>query len=255
VSTLWRARPLDSSKATTLTCFPLDSQTFQALNALNVQRRVILSGTPIQNDLSEYFSLLNFANPEYLGTRADFRKNFELKILRGRDADASEKERMESDAKLKELGGLVSKFIIRRTNDLLSKYCKCAVTRETSAYSCPPVLFQCRSSMSMWCFAVSVLYRRLCTGCLSPRQKSKNYCVEWDLNRSKQSTFYKSFATIRACSICPTTYPAVRKFCQLIISTERAAPVDMWIVPFPGSLWCSNGKSIQSYALCVTLLS
>ncbi|KAJ9107838.1 hypothetical protein QFC19_002744 [Naganishia cerealis] len=99
-----------------------DSQTFQALNALNVQRRVILSGTPIQNDLSEYFSLLNFANPEYLGTRADFRKNFELKILRGRDADASEKERIESDAKLKELGGLVSKFIIRRTNDLLSKY-------------------------------------------------------------------------------------------------------------------------------------
>ena len=44
--------------------------------------------------------------------------------MRGRDADASEKERVESDAKLKELGNLVSKFIIRRTNDLLSKYCK-----------------------------------------------------------------------------------------------------------------------------------
>lgn len=101
-----------------------DSQTFQALTTLNCKRRVILSGTPIQNDLSEYFALLNFANPEYLGTRLDFRKNFELKILRGRDADASEKERVESDAKLKELGNLVSKFIIRRTNDLLSKYCK-----------------------------------------------------------------------------------------------------------------------------------
>lgn len=99
-----------------------DSQTFQALTKLNCKRRVILSGTPIQNDLSEYFALLNFANPEYLGTRLDFRKNFELKILRGRDADASEKERTESDLKLKELGGLVSKFIIRRTNDLLSKY-------------------------------------------------------------------------------------------------------------------------------------
>jgi DNA repair and recombination RAD54-like protein len=105
-----------------------DSQTFQALNALNVQRRVILSGTPIQNDLSEYFSLLNFANPEYLGTRLDFRKNFELKILRGRDSDATEKERQESDAKLKELGGQVSKFIIRRTNDLLSKYRMYALT-------------------------------------------------------------------------------------------------------------------------------
>lgn len=65
---------------------------------------------------------MNFANPEYLGSKLDFKKNFESKILRGRDADATEKEKLESDAKLKELGGLVSKFIIRRTNDLLSKY-------------------------------------------------------------------------------------------------------------------------------------
>ncbi|WWC70738.1 uncharacterized protein I206_104689 [Kwoniella pini CBS 10737] len=99
-----------------------DTLTFQALTALKVQRRVILTGTPIQNDLSEYFALLNFANPEYLGSKGDFKKNFELKILRGRDADASDKDKTESDAKLKELGGLVSKFIIRRTNDLLSKY-------------------------------------------------------------------------------------------------------------------------------------
>lgn len=95
---------------------------------------MILSGTPIQNDLSEYFSLLNFANPEYLGTRLDFRKNFELKILRGRDADATEKERKESDEKLKELGGQVSKFIIRRTNDLLSKYRKCPTVINPSRY-------------------------------------------------------------------------------------------------------------------------
>ncbi len=111
-----------------------DTQTFQSLTALNVQRRVILTGTPIQNDLSEYFALLNFANPEYLGTRLDFKKNFELKILRGRDAEASDKEKQESDAKLKELGGLVSKFIIRRTNDLLSKYCEsvfCSAILET----------------------------------------------------------------------------------------------------------------------------
>lgn len=51
-----------------------DSQTFTALNSLSCKRRVILSGTPIQNDLSEYFSLLNFSNPGLLGTRNDFRK-------------------------------------------------------------------------------------------------------------------------------------------------------------------------------------
>lgn len=99
-----------------------DSQTFTALNNLNVSRRVILSGTPIQNDLSEYFSLISFANPDLLGTRLEFRKRFEIPILRGRDADATDKDRQKGDQCLKELLGLVNKFIIRRTNDILSKY-------------------------------------------------------------------------------------------------------------------------------------
>lgn len=72
--------------------------------------------------MNEYFSLLNFANPSYLGDRQDFRKSFELPILKGRDGDASEKEREVGDAKLQELSQRISKFIIRRTNDLLSKY-------------------------------------------------------------------------------------------------------------------------------------
>lgn len=99
-----------------------DSQTFSALNNLNVSKRVILSGTPIQNDLSEYFALISFANPGLLGTRLEFRKRFELPILRGRDAAATEEERMRGDECLSELLGIVNKFIIRRTNDILSKY-------------------------------------------------------------------------------------------------------------------------------------
>ncbi|KAG7737204.1 hypothetical protein KL932_004164 [Ogataea haglerorum] len=99
-----------------------DSLTFTALNSLNCERRVILSGTPIQNDLSEYFSLLNFSNPGVLGSRAQFRKNYELDILRGRDSLATEEERKKGDEKLQELTELVSRFIIRRTNDILSKY-------------------------------------------------------------------------------------------------------------------------------------
>jgi DNA repair and recombination RAD54-like protein len=99
-----------------------ESQTFTALNGLNVQKRVILSGTPIQNDLSEYFSLLNFANPNYLGTRMEFRKKYEIPILRGRDADGTDEHRKKGDECLRELLTLVNKFIIRRTNDILSKY-------------------------------------------------------------------------------------------------------------------------------------
>ena len=99
-----------------------ESQTFEALNGLNVSRRVILSGTPIQNDLSEYFSLLNFANPSLLGTRMEFRKQYELPILRGRDAAGTEADQKKGNERLAELLALVNKFIIRRTNDILSKY-------------------------------------------------------------------------------------------------------------------------------------
>ncbi|KUJ10662.1 uncharacterized protein LY89DRAFT_689317 [Mollisia scopiformis] len=99
-----------------------DSQTFTALNGLNVSRRVILSGTPIQNDLTEYFSLISFANPGLLGTRLEFRKKYEIPILRGRDAAGSDKDREKGDASVRELLAVVNKFIIRRTNDILSKY-------------------------------------------------------------------------------------------------------------------------------------
>jgi DNA repair and recombination RAD54-like protein len=99
-----------------------DSLTWTALNSLNVSRRVILSGTPIQNDLTEYFSLLNFANPNLLGTQNEFRKRFELPILKGRDAAGTDDDRKKGDERLAELLGIVNKFIIRRTNDILSKY-------------------------------------------------------------------------------------------------------------------------------------
>jgi DNA repair and recombination RAD54-like protein len=66
--------------------------------------------------------LLNFANKDYLGTKNEFRKNFENAIIRGRDADATDKEKEASIAKLRELSARVQPFIIRRTNDLLSKY-------------------------------------------------------------------------------------------------------------------------------------
>lgn len=48
------------------------SQTWIALNELKTPRRVLLSGTPIQNDLTEYFSLLDFVNPGILGKPSFF---------------------------------------------------------------------------------------------------------------------------------------------------------------------------------------
>lgn len=90
----------------------------------SAQPTYIFDRRVFQNDLSEYFSLLNFANPNYLGTKNDFKKNFENRIIRGRDVSASDAIKAESEKNLKELGGVVIKFIIWRPNDLLSKYRK-----------------------------------------------------------------------------------------------------------------------------------
>ncbi|MEJ1282582.1 DNA repair and recombination protein RAD54-like [Cricetulus griseus] len=99
-----------------------ENQTYQALDSLNTSRRVLISGTPIQNDLLEYFSLVHFVNSGILGTAQEFKKHFELPILRSRDAAASEADRQLGEERLRELISIVNRCLIRRTSDILSKY-------------------------------------------------------------------------------------------------------------------------------------
>ncbi|KAK1125802.1 DNA repair and recombination protein RAD54-like [Melipona bicolor] len=99
-----------------------ENQTYQALINLKAKRRVLLSGTPIQNDLLEYFSLVHFVNQGLLGTAQEFRKKFEIPILRGQDAAATDAERTLAQERLTELVTIVNKCLIRRTSALLSKY-------------------------------------------------------------------------------------------------------------------------------------
>lgn len=99
-----------------------DNQTYLALNAINSKRRVLLSGTPIQNDLLEYFSLVQFVCPGLLGNSNEFRKRFENPILKGRDADATDDDHKRGQERLEELIALVNRCMIRRTSTILSKY-------------------------------------------------------------------------------------------------------------------------------------
>lgn len=99
-----------------------DNQTYQSLKLINCKRRVLLSGTPIQNDLLEYFSLIDFVNPGILGTNSEFKKRFENPIIRGRDASATDSEREKGIERQRELISIVNKCMIRRTSDILNQY-------------------------------------------------------------------------------------------------------------------------------------
>lgn len=100
----------------------MESQTYVCLKKVNCKRRIIISGTPIQNDLLEYYSLVDFVNPGLLGNPAEFRKMYENPISKGRDADASDYQVQLGSERQKEMIANVDRCLIRRTADLLSKY-------------------------------------------------------------------------------------------------------------------------------------
>ena len=66
--------------------------------------------------------MVHFANPGLLGTEKDFHRNYQNPILRGREPDATDKDRKKGEGKGVELGQLVNQFILRRTNTLLSDH-------------------------------------------------------------------------------------------------------------------------------------
>ena len=66
---------------------PAAKQT-QAIRKFNAEFRIALTGTPVENRLSELWSIMHFLNPGYLGGRTQFRENFALPIERYHDEDA-----------------------------------------------------------------------------------------------------------------------------------------------------------------------
>jgi len=74
-----------------------------AIRALRTRHRAALTGTPLENHLSELWSIMEFLNPGLLGTAGEFRRHFAVPIERQGDPQRAE-----------QLQRLIRPFILRR---------------------------------------------------------------------------------------------------------------------------------------------
>ncbi|MFW5826867.1 MAG: DEAD/DEAH box helicase [Alkalispirochaeta sp.] len=81
----------------------LNAKRTMAILGLNARHRLALSGTPVENNLSELFSLFRFLNPSFFGSKARFSREYGKPI-----------QEEKNDQVLKELKQKIYPFMLRR---------------------------------------------------------------------------------------------------------------------------------------------
>uniref|UniRef100_A0A673ILD5 RAD54 like 2 n=1 Tax=Sinocyclocheilus rhinocerous TaxID=307959 RepID=A0A673ILD5_9TELE len=95
------------------------ASTSQALKNIRSRRRVVLTGYPLQNNLTEYWCMVDFVRPDFLGTRQEFSNMFERPILNGQCIDSTPQDVQLMRYRSHVLHSLLEGFVQRRGHDVL----------------------------------------------------------------------------------------------------------------------------------------
>ncbi|KAL7843761.1 hypothetical protein AOLI_G00252730 [Acnodon oligacanthus] len=95
------------------------ASTSQALKNIRSRRRVVLTGYPLQNNLTEYWCMVDFVRPNFLGTRQEFSNMFERPILNGQCIDSTPQDVRLMRYRSHVLHSLLEGFVQRRGHDVL----------------------------------------------------------------------------------------------------------------------------------------
>ncbi|XP_071931888.1 protein CHROMATIN REMODELING 24-like isoform X1 [Coffea arabica] len=90
------------------------TQRAKSLLQIPAAHRIIISGTPLQNNLKELWALFNFCCPEILGDYKWFREKYEKLINRGNEKNASDREKRIGSTVAKELREKIQPYFLRR---------------------------------------------------------------------------------------------------------------------------------------------
>ncbi|RZK82457.1 MAG: DEAD/DEAH box helicase [Pedobacter sp.] len=82
------------------------SKSFKAVKSLKSKNKLILSGTPVENSVSDLWTQLTFLNPGLLGTQAFFNEEYVQSI-----------EKKKDEEKARKLQAIIKPFVLRRTKE------------------------------------------------------------------------------------------------------------------------------------------
>ncbi|KAK1287547.1 Chromatin structure-remodeling complex protein SYD [Acorus calamus] len=86
-----------------------------AVKQLKAEHRLILSGTPIQNNVLELWSLFDFLMPGFLGTERQFQATYGKPLVAAKDSKCSAKDAEAGALAMEALHKQVMPFLLRRT--------------------------------------------------------------------------------------------------------------------------------------------
>ena len=93
----------------------------KTVKRFKTKSRVALTGSPLANNLIEYFALIDWVSPEFLGTRTEFKATYEEPIREGLDRNAPGGRYRDALKRLKRLHLEIEPKVLRADNDVLHK--------------------------------------------------------------------------------------------------------------------------------------
>ena len=104
----------------------------QAARALEAENKIALTGTPVENHVGDLWSIMEFLNPGWLGTQAEFKRTFQVPIQAEHDPGAARRlKRLTAPFILRRLK--TDKSIIADLPDKLEMKVFCTLTKEQAS--------------------------------------------------------------------------------------------------------------------------